>query len=164
MTDCCCNKKADTASVVSVNISLSGIPKLPVEQAAVTFEIIEGDGRMHKRHRTPLRAVSLIDEEILQQFREEGYPVTPGLMGENLTVRGIHVQELPLGARLRFSGGVEIELTEVRKPCYLLDPIHPALKDAAVERCGYLAKVITEGVLHPGETITVELPAEISAT
>lgn len=144
-----------TPTVIAVNISQGGIPKLPVDRARVTLARIEGDGRDHAKHDRPDRAVSLIDDELLAQLRAEGYPVTPGAMGENLTVRGLDVQSLPPGTRLRFSGGVEIALTEARKPCFVLDAIDPALKDAVVGRCGYLARVTVEGEIGPGETITI---------
>ena len=50
---------------------------------------------------------------------------------------------------------VEIELVESRKPCFVLDPLGENLKTVIVGRCGYLARVITEGTFFPGETITV---------
>ncbi|MHB9023001.1 MAG: MOSC domain-containing protein [Armatimonadota bacterium] len=141
-------------SVISINISPGGIPKLPVAEVFVATAILRGDGRLHDKHLTPERAVSLIDEEILQQLRQEGFPVDPGVMGENLTVQNLDIQHLQPGTRLRFAGGVEIELTALRKPCYVLDAIHPVLKDACVGRCGFLARVVTEGLLRVGEEIT----------
>jgi MOSC domain-containing protein YiiM len=56
---------------------------------------------------------------------------------------------------LHFSGGVVIELTEARKPCFVLDPLGVTLKKDIVGRCGYLAKVLTEGTFTIGDTIVV---------
>ena len=143
------------AKVLSVNVSLGGIPKLPVQSCSVSVNGLEGDGRDHPKHINPDRAVSLIDQEILQQLMSEGYDVCPGAVGENLTVEELDVQSLHPGDRLEFSGGVEIELVESRKPCFVLDPLGENLKTVIVGRCGYLARVITEGTFSPGETITV---------
>jgi len=144
-----------TPQIISINISPGGIPKLPVSQARVTTDNLDGDDRAHAKHISPDRAVSLIDDEILRQLQKEGYAVYPGAMGENLTVRNLHVQRLAPGTRLRIDGGVVIELTEPRKPCFVLDAIHPDLKDAVVGRCGYLARVITEGAIRTGAALVV---------
>lgn len=144
-----------TAHVVSVNISPGGIPKRPVDVARVMYDGLAGDAHDHQKHNTPLQAVSLLDVEDLNDLRNEGFDVFPGATGENLTVRGLHVDDLKVGTRLRFSGGVEIELTKKRQPCFVLDAIDPALKKVIVGRCGFLAKVICEGEIRPGETIHV---------
>ena len=52
-------------------------------------------------------------------------------------------------------GGVVIELVEPRKPCFVLDTISPQLKTDIVGRCGYLARVITQGNLCAGESISI---------
>jgi MOSC domain-containing protein YiiM len=142
-------------TVLAVCISKGGVPKLPVESARVTVEGIVGDGRDHAKHAKPTRAVSIQDDELLAELRAEGYPVEHGSMGENLTVRGLDVQHLAPGTQLALSGGVVLELTEVRKPCFVLDPIDPRLKEAVVERCGFMAKVVKEGELRSGEVIRV---------
>jgi len=139
--------------VVSINISPGGIPKRPVEAVRVSSAGLEGDGHSHEKHRTPLQAVCLQDAEKLEMFSQMGYPLLPGTAGENLTVRNLNVNVLPLGTVLQFSGGVEIELTKVRKPCYVMDAIHPQLKEDAVGRHGMYAKVLREGILKKGEHI-----------
>ncbi|MFZ5877087.1 MAG: NTP transferase domain-containing protein [Nitrospirota bacterium] len=123
---------------------------------------IRGDGRAHAKHVKPTRAISLIEEEVLVQIRREGYAVGPGVMGENLTVRGLDLLALTPGTRLRFAGGVEIELVEPRKPCFVLDAIHPDLKTVVQGRFGYMARVVAEGALRVGESIRV-LPRVIGA-
>ncbi len=144
------------ALVSAIHCSPGGIPKHPVKQVRVTVTGLRGDGHAHAKHWREDRALSLLDEEIIEALRREGYPVGPGILGENLTVRHLHVQRLTPGTRLSFSGGVMIELTEPRKPCYVLDAIHPALQKETVGRIGYMARVIREGVLEAGERIEVE--------
>jgi MOSC domain-containing protein YiiM len=146
--------------IVSINISSGGIPKRPVSRAQVTLAGLAGDAHNHDKHNTPVQAISIIDEEDLDDLHAEGFDVYAGASGENITVRGLNVDALAVGDRLRFSsGGVEVELTKPRKPCYVLDAIDPRLKDAIAGRCGYLAKVIRSGEIRAGETIEVDRSA-----
>ena len=141
--------------VTSINISPGGIPKFPILVANVTSDGIQGDGRAHAKHVKLTRAISLLEVHVIDAIRSEGYAVEPGAMGENLTVRGVDLQALAPGTRLWFTGGVEIELTEPRAPCFVLDAIHPDLKDAVRGRFGWMARVVTPGVLRAGEAIEV---------
>lgn len=145
----------ETAQIISINVSPGGIPKLPVAQAYIGTASLEGDGRAHVKHAVPDRAVSLIDDEILQQLIDEGYAVYPGAMGENLTLRNVHVQQLSPGTRLCLGETVVIELVEPRKPCFVLDAIHPRLMKVVDGRCGYLARVLREGTIHTGAHVAV---------
>jgi MOSC domain-containing protein YiiM len=140
--------------ILAVSISAGGIPKRPEEQALALASGLVGDGRNHAKHIRPDRAISLWDHEIMQDLIREGFSLTPGAAGENLTVVGLHVQALAPGTLLKI-GKVVIKLKQPRKPCYVLDAIDPRLKDAIVGRCGYMASVIREGVIRPGMTIAV---------
>jgi MOSC domain-containing protein YiiM len=139
--------------VISVNISPGGIPKRPTPRAEVATEGLVGDGHDHEKHNTPLQALSLIDLEDLEDLEREGFAVGPGATGENVTLEGLEVDSLQVGDRLEFSGGVTIELTKQRKPCYVLDAIDPELKKAIVGRCGFYGKILVPGALEPGETV-----------
>jgi len=142
--------------LVAVCISTGGIPKIPVDAADVTVDGLVDDGHDHEKHCRPDRAVSIQDIELLDVLKTEGYDVAPGVIGENLTVRDLHVQQLAVGDRLRFENGPVIELTQPRKPCFVLDAVHPDLKDAVVGRCGFMAAVVETGQFAPGQRITVE--------
>lgn len=144
--------------VVSINISKGGIPKLPVASTRLTFAGLEGDGHNHAKHNTPLQAVCLQDLEKLDELGAAGYRLIPGQAGENLTVCGLHVNQLPLGAVLKFSSGVVLEISKVRKPCYVMDAIDPKLKDAALGRHGMYAKVLEEGPMSVGDEIQCIYP------
>ncbi|MBI5415448.1 MAG: MOSC domain-containing protein [Candidatus Omnitrophica bacterium] len=149
--------------IVSINISRGGIPKLPVSSVRLISSGLEGDGHNHAKHNTPLQAVCIQDIEKLIDLSRNGYSLSPGKAGENLTVENLHVNNLPLGTVLQFSGGVVLELSKIRKPCYVMDAIHPRLKEDAVGRHGMYAKVIREGFLIVGETIAVKIPSERSS-
>lgn len=145
--------------LIAVNISSGGIPKRAVPCARLTLDGLEGDGHDHEKHRRRERAISIQDVELLDEIRAEGYGVAPGLMGENLTVQALDVQSLSAGDRLVFEGGAALELTGIRKPCYVLDAVDPRLKESVVGRCGFMARVVTPGELRPGQSITVQRAA-----
>jgi MOSC domain-containing protein YiiM len=152
-------EQAMAPRLVAVNISSGGIPKRAVACARLTLDGLEGDGHNHEKHRRKERAISIQDVELLNQIRAEGYAVGPGLMGENLTVQALDVQALSAGDQLVFEGGAALELTGIRKPCFVLDAIHPSLKESVVGRCGFMARVLTPGELRPGQSITVQRAA-----
>jgi len=141
------------SQVVAVCTSSGGIPKLPRCSVSVTFSGLANDGHNHDKHNTPLQAVSLQDMEVLDDLVKEGFNLRAGSTGENLTVRCLKVNSLSVGTILEFSGGVVLELTKIRKPCYVLDAIDPRLKEAIIGRCGFYAKVLQEGLVGSGEII-----------
>ena len=145
------------STVDSINLSPGGIPKRPVESIEVSDAGLLGDGHDHEKHRTPVQAISLIDLELLEAIAEEtGIPLAPGDLGENLTVSGVGVQLLTAGDRLVFDGGVALEITRVRPPCYVLDSISPEFKRILWNRIGMYARVLETGMLAAGAKITAE--------
>jgi MOSC domain-containing protein YiiM len=140
------NDHPDRPRVESVNISPGGKPKPPVPRGVLTPGGFEGDGRDHAKHYKPDRAVSLVDAEVFPLLSGAGGNVGPGDLGENLTVRGVAVRRLLPGTRLRFTGGVEIELTEPHKPCALPGGGEPIV-------IGSMARVLTPGVIEPGAEV-----------
>lgn len=139
--------------VVAVCISNGGIPKVPRQLGCLSFAGFASDEHNHAKHNDMLQAVSLQDEEILDDLNKEGFTLKGGSTGENLVVRHLHVNRMDVGAILEFSGGVILELTKVRKPCYVLDSIDPRLKEVIVGRCGFYAKVLREGLIQAGDII-----------
>ena len=103
-----------------------------------------------------MQAVSLQDAEVLEDLAREGFCLKPGATGENLMVHNLRVNQLQAGTILEFSGGVVLELTKERKPCYVLDAIDPRLKEVLVGRCGFYAKVLREGIIQTGEMIYIK--------
>lgn len=147
--------------LVAVCISPGSIPKCTVASAQVTTDGLAGDGHAHAKHIRPERAVSLFDLEVLRQLQREGFPLFPGAIGENLTVEGLHIQRLKPGTLLEI-GDVLLRLEEPRKPCYVLDAVHPCLKDIIVGRCGYMASVVRGGAIEPGMEIVIESAASFA--
>ena len=130
---------------------------------------LEGDGHAHPTiHGGPRKAILLIASEIVDSLAARGYPVFYGAMGENLTTRGIDIQTLRVGDRLR-AGAALLEITQPRGPCTALDVYGPSIKgeiydlrvkllDAKSPRwgmSGLYASVIEPGAVQPGNAIEV---------
>ncbi len=145
-----------TGRVIALCISSGGIPKRPLPEVQVVMTGFLRDGHAHEKHNRPDRALSLLDVEILDQLRDEGFDLQPGMLGENLTAVGLLVQDLP-SRTLLMIGEVVLRLEQPRQPCYVLDAIDVRLKDILVGRCGYMASVVRCGKLKPGMEI-VTLP------
>ena len=148
--------------VISINVSKGGVPKIPVKEVYVSESGLDGDGHNHEKHYRPTQAVCIQDIERLNELSALGYPLGPGTAGENLTVEGLHINSLPIGTILEFSGGLILEITRSRPTCYVMDQIHPRLKEDATDRHGMYAKVNRPGNLSLGERIKVRQPAHIS--
>ncbi len=150
--------------VIKICISSGGIPKYAIDSVFIAQSGLAGDAHNHLKHNNPDQAVCLQDLELLEQLCEEGFVLTPGTIGENLTVQDLHVQRLYPGTILEFSGGVVLELTRERKPCYVLDSIDLRLKDAILGRCGFYAKVLREGTITSGAKIEkIILPVAVNS-
>jgi len=144
------------AVLVQVNVSQGGMPKLPVLSARVTFSGIEGDRQRNlKYHGGPDRAVCIYSEELYAWLVEQGIDVSAGQIGENLTTRGLDLQKLSSGDRLRVGESCIIEITKVRVPCSQLRKWDADLPEMIVGRSGWVAKVIEEGTVRPGDPMHI---------
>ncbi|MBE0660172.1 MAG: MOSC domain-containing protein [Bryobacteraceae bacterium] len=110
-----------TGIIEQVSISRGGIPKTAVPEAWIGATGLDGDGhRNPKYHGGPLKAVLLLSADVLDELRAEGFDVSPGSLGENLTIRGLDFGQLRTGMRFR-AGGAIVRLTSLRQPCATLD-------------------------------------------
>ena len=142
--------------LASLNISPGGMPKRPVESAAVTRDGVDGDWqRNRKYHGGPDRAVCIYSEELYAWLREQGVDVSAGSIGENFTTRGIDLLKLGKGDRLRVGADCVIEITKVRVPCSQLKKWDADLPELIVGRSGWVAKVLVEGLVRAGDEIEV---------
>lgn len=116
-----------------------------------------------------LRQVHLIHEELFEELKAEGFKVTPGDLGENVTTRGIDLLSLPAGTLLHLGDSAIVEVTGLRNPCVQIDRFQTGLMKAVlgrdeqgnlVRKTGVMCIAIASGDVHPGDPIRVELPAE----
>ncbi|MDI3417680.1 MOSC domain-containing protein [Streptomyces luteolus] len=118
--------------------------------------------------RPNLRQVHLMHEELFAEVAAEGFEVTPGALGENITTRGLDLLALPVGTLLRIGEAAVVEVTGLRNPCVQIDAFQQGLlkqvvgRDEAgnlVRKAGIMSVVRTGGTVRPGDPVAVELPA-----
>jgi len=145
-----------TGTLVQLNISNGGMPKLPIESARVKFEGVTGDWSGNRKyHGGPERAICLFSEELYQWLRDEhDIDLKNGSVGENFTTRGIDLQQMMRGDRLRIGKSCVIEIDDVRVPCKNLTQWHPRLHKLIEGHSGWMARVIEEGDVRPGDSVT----------
>lgn len=94
--------------------------------------------------------------------------ITPGMMGENITTRGIDLLALPRRTRLCIGSAV-LEITGLRNPCTQLDSLQAGLMSAVLDResngvlvrkAGIMAVVLEGGEVRSGDSIRIELPSK----
>ena len=110
------------------------------------------DGDRHARPRSR-RQVLLVEQEVLDEFG-----LTPGAIREQVTVRGLGLDKLVFGARLRV-GGALLEVAGPCAPCARMDEVKPGLKQALEGRRGRFVRVIQAGSFAVGDALHVEPPA-----
>lgn len=144
----------DVGTLISIAYSDShGLPRPLHERATlVAGHGIQGDlraGRSSARH------LNIMDAETLDELKAAGFPVNSGVMGENLVVQGVRLDQQPAGTRLRIGDSVLVEITMLREPCTNLTPIDARMPEAVVERVGVMATVIEGGEIHVGDPVEI---------
>ncbi len=95
------------------------------------------------------RQVLLLDEATLKSV-----DLRPGGLQENLTVRGLDVNALEPGQRVRIGAAV-IEVTGPCTVCGELERVRAGLKEVLRDRRGVLARVLETGVARIGDPVRV---------
>ncbi|KRA83443.1 MOSC domain-containing protein [Altererythrobacter sp. Root672] len=132
----------------------------------------------HRSRRTTpqapnLRQVHLIHAELFVELAAAGFEVGPGVLGENLTTRGIDLLSLPTGTQLLVGGEAVVGLTGLRNPCHQIDDniargamaavLDRAADGTLIRKVGVMAIVLQGGEVRPGDTIAIQfLPKELS--
>ncbi|TAJ10421.1 MAG: MOSC domain-containing protein [Nitrospirae bacterium] len=146
-----------------ISVSNGGLPKLPVPQARITKERVEGD-----RQKTPLihggpdRAVCLFSLELIEALQAEGHPIKPGSSGDNLTLAGVDWAGIAPGSRIAVGNEVRLEVVSYTAPCKqntclfhdgdfsrISQDLHPGWSRL-------YARVLAEGTVCVGDAVTVE--------
>ena len=96
------------------------------------------------------RQVLLADKEALDALGLE-----PGTIKENLTVEGLDVMRLPVGARVRIGPRALLEVTSVCEPCFRMDEIRSGLRAELAGRRGMNTRVIEGGAITVGDGAVV---------
>jgi MOSC domain-containing protein YiiM len=158
-----------TGSILQINVSRGGIPKLPISEAIVTPLGIQGDACAHPQfHGGPKQALLFICSEAIEELIAKGFPVFHGALGENLTTLGLDRRQMRVGQRYRI-GEVFVEFTKVRAPCATLDVYGPGIKAEIYDKqvkagdpssprwaaSGFYGAVLKPGVIRQRDIITL---------
>jgi MOSC domain-containing protein YiiM len=104
--------------IFQLNCSDGGVPKRTVSEAQLTPTGLACDRQGHpKIHGGPERALCLYALEHITALQDEGHPIFPGSIGENVTVAGVDWKSLGPGSRLALGDEVIIEITSYAGPC-----------------------------------------------
>jgi MOSC domain-containing protein YiiM len=154
-----------TGTVVAVCLRKEGgVPKYPQHEVIVGEYGIEGDwhsGPMRTRSNGEVvpntRHVSLVAKEVFDDLnRELGTDIPHGGFGENILVEGMgDLGSIAEGDVLRFSSGVELEVTAQNDPCKNLMVYHNQIPKLSYGRRGLLAVVRATGRVKAGDTVSV---------
>jgi MOSC domain-containing protein YiiM len=117
-------------------------------QSVPSATLLAGSGIKHDRE---TENITLIEAEVVDV---EGF--APGESRRNITVTGVALNPL-VGKRFRV-GSVLCEGTELCQPCAKLEAHtqRPGLARRLVNKAGIRARVLEEGEIHVGDTITEE--------
>lgn len=158
-----------TATILQLNSSAGGVPKLPLAEATISATGIDGDTQAKPGiHGGPYRALCLLGIESIDALAAEGHPIAPGTTGENVTTAGLDWSLVVPNTRLRLGAGVVIEITGFADPCAT---IRGSFSDGNINRLNHrlecpsrvYARVLSPGVVRPGDPITIEAAADPGA-
>lgn len=148
------------------NLGFSAMHKTPVAgRVAVRTLGIEGDQVGDTKHHGGVdQAVYVFAREDLDWWAGElGHDIREGMFAENITTRGIDVNEAEVGERWRI-GTAEFEVASVRIPCNDFknwmgmggyDNRAWVKRFTRVGRPGPYLRVVTEGEIGAGDELTV---------
>ena len=159
-----------TARIVRISVSPGGVPKRPVPSARVTALGLEGDAQRDlEHHGGPERALCIFSQERIQALQAEGHPITPGSIGENLTIEGIDWNAVMPGTYLRLGEDVVVQVTRYTSPCLNITAsfLHRDYSRVAQKRhpgdSRVYARVLREGSLTSGDPVRLLTEGEASA-
>ncbi|MDP9114217.1 MAG: MOSC domain-containing protein [Acidobacteriota bacterium] len=159
-----------TGSIVQISVSDGGVPKHAIPVGILTPLGLETDQQAHPAiHGGPQQALLLITAEGIAELALQGFPLTHGSLGENLTTSGIARREWRIGQRWEVGPEVLIEITKRRAPCQTLNVYGPGIQAAIYDGLaaagnpsspkwglsGFYASVIRPGIIHPGDEIAL---------
>lgn len=147
-----------------INCSSGGLPKLPVPEAWVSFEGMEGDRHRNRvMHGGPDRALCLFSFEIIEALQLEGHRVYAGASGENLTLAGLDWTQMKPGDQLKIGQDVHLELTSYCEPCghnakWFIGKYYNRISHQYHPGWSRLyARVLSEGRIYRGNQVWVEM-------
>lgn len=157
-------------NIFQINVSTGGVPKRPVSHVLVNEMGIITDSQYDQKHHGGVdRALVIFSLELIQALRDEGHTISPGTIGENLTISGLSWERLVPGTHFTL-GEVTAEVTSYASPCSKISAsflegnfnrvnqkIHPGWSRLCL-------RVIEPGAIKSGDTVTVAAAALSTAS
>lgn len=150
--------------VNSINVSSEGgVPKIPIEEAKVLFDGLEGDFnkfRSTKKAGDLDRAITIFSLEKIHELQKEGHPIKVGSTGENITLEGMDWIHLKEGMKISIGESI-IQLSEPCAPCSKIGESFQNRKFSRIDHdlkfgwSRWLARVLVEGKITVGDSIAV---------
>lgn len=104
--------------IFQLNTSPGGVPKLAVREALLTTTGLTNDTHEHPDiHGGPERALCLYSLERILELQNEGHPIFPGAVGENVTLMGLDWDSIKPGVILAMGDEVQVEIASYTSPC-----------------------------------------------
>ena len=139
------------ARIVALHLShASRAPLQTVQSAeALTDRGLDGD-----RHARPgnRRSVLFMEQETL-----DAHGLTPGDVREQVTVRGLDLNGLVFGSRLKVGSAV-FEVAGPCAPCQRMEELRAGLRQALEGRRGRFVRVVEAGTVSVGDAVEVQPP------
>jgi MOSC domain-containing protein YiiM len=106
-----------TGTVIQINVSDGGVPKLPVAAVSIDRGGVSDDRQAARQHHgRPWQAVCLWSAEVIDAFAADGHPISYGACGENLTISGLPWPQVRAGLRIAV-GSALLETSLFALPC-----------------------------------------------
>jgi MOSC domain-containing protein YiiM len=141
-----------------------GLPKMAVNDAFITKLGLKGDHnnfRSTKKADDPDMAVLIITQDIIDELNNEGWPIKPGDLGENLTITGLDYKSIKPGQILDV-GSAKIEISFICEPCTNLrvlsyvgnEKVNTFIK-TMMNRRGWYSKVLRSGKVSKNDKVSL---------
>lgn len=128
-----------------------------VKQAVGRAELRHDFGIIGDGHAgDPVRQVSLLSSEAVDEVRSQLPDLAPGAFGENLLTAGLDLRALQVGDRLKLGDSVVLEVTQLGKECQTPCAIGLATGDCLMPRAGVFARVVAGGTLKAGDNCEIQ--------
>jgi len=103
-------------------------------------------------------ALLIYPMETIQELNQEGWPVQPGDVGENLTITGYAHDTFKVGQQYK-AGDSTIEISLECDPCtnlgllpYVGQKHITTFMNTILHRRGWYARIVKEGEIKPGDS------------
>ena len=129
-----------------------GYVRRPLEEA----NLVEGYGiDGDRKGGNPNRNLNVMDDITIDELAAQGFPIGPGVLGENIILSGVDLRTLPEGTQLRLGDEAVIALGKPRIPCEQLTPLDARMPERVGGRVGVMCRVVQSGRVNVGDVVEI---------